>query len=177
MNWEAGRPACSVPERLAWPLAARGPATPARCQFGLGFVPLWEGRRTAPSPVNAASIGSAASLMNVPGCAAKGLASLPAAHGGLQDQEGLLHSLLLEFHCSVRDGARGCWLGTHQTPVAGVVEPSFYVFLWLRLSRCWPSSTRLARKVSGCQIPGDDSGARGPLLFADSSWKWAQSEG
>lgn len=59
--------------------------------------------------------------MNVPGCAAKGLASLPAARCDFQDREGLLHSPLLEFHCSVRDGAQGGWTGSHRTPMAAAL--------------------------------------------------------
>lgn len=115
MNWEAGRPTCSVTERLAWRCPAwtcDASSLPVR----FGFVHLWEGRRTAQSPVNAASIGSAASLMNGPGCAAKGLASLPAAHGDFQEREGWLHSLL-EFHCNVRDRAQDGWTCTHRSPM------------------------------------------------------------
>lgn len=173
MNWEAGQPTCSVTGRLAWTLSRVDP----RRQLLASSTWFWASLgRQADSTVT--SIGSAASLMNVPGCAAKGLASLPAARCDFQDGEGLLHSPLLEFHCSVRDGAR---TGSHRTPMAAAVASArgarFCVFLWLWLSPCWPFSTRSALEASGCQTPGGGSVASGPLLFAHSSWKWAQSEG
>lgn len=176
MNWEAGRPTCSVTGRLAWPLSRVDP----RRQLAASSVWFWASLgRQADGTVT--SVGSAASLMNVSGCAAKGLASLPAALRDFQDWEGLLHSSLLEFHCSVRDGAQGGWTGSHQTPMAAAVASArgarFCVFLWLWLSPCWPFSTRSARQVPECQTPGGSSGASGPPLFAHSSWKWAQSEG
>lgn len=116
MNWEAGRPTCSVTGRLAWPLSRVDP----RRQLAASSVWFWASLgRQADGTVT--SVGSAASLMNVSGCAAKGLASLPAARRDFQDWEGLLHSSLLEFHCSVRDGAQGGWTGSHQTPMAAAV--------------------------------------------------------
>lgn len=176
MNWEAGRPTCSVTGRLAWPLSRVDP----RRQLTASSVWFWASLgRQADSTVT--SIGSAASLMNVPGCAAKGLASLPAARCDFQDREGLLHSPLLEFHCSVCDGAQGGWTGSHRTPMAAAVASAhgarFCVFLCLWLFPCWPFSTRSAQEAPGCQTSGDGSGASGPPLFAHSSWKWAQSKG
>lgn len=155
----------------------RGPATPACCQFGLvlGISGKAGGQHSHLNwlsclPDECARV-----------CCKGFLASLPAARCDFQDREGLLHSPLLEFHCRVRDGARGGWTGSQRTPMATAVASArrarFCVFLWLWLSPCWLFSTRSAREVSGYQTPGGGSGACGPLLFSHSSLKWAQSEG
>lgn len=176
MNWEAGRPTCSVTERLAWRCPAwtcDASSLPVR----FGFVHLWEGRRTAQSPVNAASIGSAASLMNGPGCAAKGLASLPAAHGDFQEREGWLHSLL-EFHCNVRDRAQDGWTCTHRSPMVAPVRPgSVCCFGCCGLLSVGLSPRGLAGKALDARHRAVGLWRQPAVLFAHSSWKWAQSEG
>lgn len=177
MNWEAGRPTCSVTGRLAWTLSRVDPRRQlaASSTWFLGISGKAGGQHSHLNWLSCLSDECARGVLQ------KGLASLPAARCDFQDWEGLLHSPLLEFHCSVRDGAQGGWTGSHRTPVAAAVASArgarFCVFLWLWLSPCWPFSTRLALEASGCQTPGGGCVASGLLLFAHSSWKWAQSEG
>lgn len=175
MNWEAGRPTCSVTGRLAWPLSRMDP----RRQLTASSVWFWASRgRQADSTVT--SIGSAASLMNVPGCVAKGLASLPAACCDFQDWEGLLHSPLLEFHCSVCDGAQGGWTGSHRTPMAAAVASAcgarFVCSFGCGFSPVGLSPQGLPGKPLGARHQAMGLGPAGPL-FAHPSWKWAQREG
>ncbi|MEJ1282728.1 hypothetical protein NN561_013690 [Cricetulus griseus] len=93
--------------------------------------------------------------MNAAGCAAKGLASFPAEHGDFQEREGLLHSLLFEFHCRVRDGAQGGWTCTHRSsPMAAAVEPGSVCSFGCRFLSVGLFSIRSGREVSGCQTPG-----------------------
>lgn len=99
------------------------------------FVRLWEGRQKAQSPVNAASLGSAASLMNVPGVCCKGfsIASSSARRFSGAGRD-CFTAFLLEFRGSVHDGAQGRL--DLRAPMANGCRGGarFSMFLWLWLS-------------------------------------------
>lgn len=140
------------------------------------FVRLWEGRQKAQSPVNAASLGSAASLMNVPGVCCKGfsIASSSARRFSGAGRD-CFTAFLLEFRGSVHDGAQGGWTCAHRWPMAAAVVPgSLCSFGCGFLHKVGPGS--LWMPDTG-RPGGPGSGASRPLLFAPSSWKWTQSEG
>lgn len=53
----------------------------------------------------------------------KGLSAFSAAKGDFQEQEGLLQTVLLEFHFNIlHDRAQSWWIWTNLTPMTNVVQ-------------------------------------------------------